>query len=87
MSENEMATYPMRWIAGPIIPRGNPVRLADLKPGIRVMVCDHWGCIEAGSTRRVMSDANGLYLKCDNGKHYLDGQEDEADGFLVGVRR
>jgi hypothetical protein len=34
--------------------------------------------------RIVHEDAGGLYVKCSDGKHYIDGQRD-ADGRLIGM--
>lgn len=61
------------------------ITLADLKPGSTIIADDGFTCMTAGQ-KTVHADAHGLYVPCNDGKHYLDGQEDE-DGKLVGISK
>lgn len=63
-------------------------RLSQLKAGDRVQVDRDFTCIIPFSIRIVREDEQGLYIKCIEGNHYLDGQLDEADGddqILIGI--
>lgn len=59
------------------------MKLSDLKAGDTIIADDGFTCMHAGP-KRVQSDDAGLYVKCREGRHYLDGQENEA-GELVGL--
>jgi hypothetical protein len=70
------------------------VKLADLKPGDKLVADDGFPCIGAGRRCTVQEDGHGFFVTCrgPDGKlprwtahHYLDGQEDEPDGDLVGL--
>jgi hypothetical protein len=75
----------MSGISGPIR-RGQPVRLADLHPGDAIIVTSaDWECISIGMRRRVKGHPGALYVSCRDGRHLLDGQEDEPDQPLVGI--
>ena len=63
-----------------------PIRLSDLKPGDHIRGFEGFGCIPDKAVRTVQMNAAGLYVKCRNGNHYLDGQEDN-DGILVGLEK
>jgi hypothetical protein len=60
------------------------MKLADLKPGDKVKGFEHWGCIPVNATRTVRVCDAGPYLRCKEGRHLLDGQED-AGGELIGL--
>lgn len=60
-------------------------KLEDLKPGSTVKVDGGFTCMKANEYR-VKKDGRGLYLRCDDGKHYLDSQVG-ADGYLIGVEK
>ena len=72
------------------------MKLSDLKEGDTVLVDGGFTCMKAGikvvqedTTRGFYVDKTkdkGFYVSCSAGRHYLDGQEDEA-GELVGIRR
>ncbi len=59
-------------------------KLADVHPR-HVLVCDdRFDCVSPFTMLRIKEDENGLYFKCTEGKHYLDGQADD-DGVLEGL--
>jgi hypothetical protein len=59
------------------------MKLSDIKAGDIVNV-EGLTCMPAGR-HTVQSDDKGLFIPCSSGKHYLDGQEDEETGEMVGV--
>lgn len=59
-------------------------RLSELRPGDVVMLDAGFPCRAAGPARVFLDPDIGLYVSCRTGRHFLDGQEDEA-GRLVGV--
>lgn len=61
-------------------------KLDEIKAGDRVEVDDGFPCMPAGKKIVKADEAGGLYVLCTEGPHYLDGQVDEPDGDLVGVR-
>jgi hypothetical protein len=60
------------------------MKLSDIKAGDIVNV-DGLTCMSDGK-HVVEGDEHGLFIRCSSGKHYLDGQEDEETGDLVGVQ-
>ena len=61
------------------------MKLSDLKAGDIVTIDSGFTCMKAGN-HLVHSDVHGqLFLKCDDGRHYLDGQEDFDTGELIGI--
>lgn len=59
------------------------MRMEDLQAGVNIKLDEGFTCVKAG-LHKVHLDAHGYFFLCDQGKHYLDGQEDE-NGNLVGV--
>lgn len=59
------------------------MRLSDLIEGDIIVIDDGFTCAKAGE-HRVYADDDGLFFYCREGKHYLDGQEDET-GYLIGI--
>ena len=57
------------------VARGKPVKLSELKSGSVVVVTHQNECLAAGARKRVRVDATGLWVRCENGKHYLDAHE------------
>jgi len=57
------------------------MRMRDITEGTVVKLDGGFTC-HGGGLARVHEDNNGLYFKCDDGHHYLDGQLpfDPADG-------
>jgi len=61
------------------------VKFANVKDGDVLIADGGFTCINAGRVTVKRSD-RGLYFDCRDGKHYLDGQENEV-GELVGLSR
>ena len=59
------------------------VKLRDVKIGDVLFADGSFSCMVAGP-HVVLGDARGLYVLCDDGRHYLDGQK-SADDYLVGL--
>lgn len=59
------------------------MKLSDLKAGDSVFADSGFTCLHGGF-HTVCADDGGLYLECDDGHHYLEGQENEH-GELVGI--
>lgn len=47
----------------------------NVKAGDDLITDDGFTCLPAGKVRRVHEDDGGLYIKCKEGHHYLDGQD------------
>lgn len=60
------------------------MKLRDLKAGDTVFADDGFPCLRSGH-HIVQQDDAGLFITCDNGHHYLSGQEDAVGGDLVGL--
>jgi hypothetical protein len=61
-------------------------RLSQLKPGARVRPGNEfWGCLPRAAARTVRCDDAGLYVRCREGHHYLDGQVDDDGDTLWGL--
>jgi hypothetical protein len=58
-------------------------RLGGLKAGDTLFADDGFTCMRAG-VKAVQQDEHGLYVKCRDGHHYLDGQLKD-DGTLSGL--
>lgn len=58
-------------------------KLSELKEGDTVFVDEDFICMGTGK-KTVYKDEGGLFIYCDEGEHYLDGQLNEDDE-LVGV--
>lgn len=62
--------------------------VAAVVPGSVIQVDDGFECMEAWSKKTVRVDEFGLYVDCDEGGHYLEGQiEVSTDGkeFYIGM--
>lgn len=64
------------------------LKLRDIKPGDRLVADAGFSCLRAGESYAVRSadNASGLFINCDHGRHYLDGQRNDA-GEIVGLSR
>lgn len=60
-------------------------RLSKLKAGDKVTLDDGFTCGISNKTLEVFEGIHGLYLKCDVGRHFLDGQLSSKTDHLVGV--
>lgn len=58
-------------------------KLADLKVGDMIEIDAGFTCAPAG-IHEVRAISDGLYFKCDETYHLLEGQLD-PDGYLVGI--
>jgi len=59
------------------------VKFEELKPGLEILVDGGFTCMNPGKYR-VKVGKKGFYLRCVEGKHYLDGQLDDNYN-LVGI--
>ena len=61
-------------------------KMTDIQPGSVLVVTDaDFTCLTRGQLVTVCaSDGNGLYVPCDRGCHYLEGQVDGV-GNLIGL--
>lgn len=55
----------------------------SLKAGDTIKVDDGFTCIKKWTTHIVQENESGLFIKCKDGNHYLDGQLNEK--FYVGI--
>jgi hypothetical protein len=55
------------------------MKLSDLKPGDKISPTFHWGCLGKGAIRVVQEDADGLFVQCNGGHHYLECQVGDND--------
>jgi hypothetical protein len=58
-------------------------KFIDLRPGDRLTDFFAWGCVPQHAVRVIRACDDGLFVKCREGRHFLDGQT-EDDGNLVG---
>jgi hypothetical protein len=59
------------------------MKLSELKAGDVLIADDGFTCLRAGP-HTVEASENGLFIKCDVGRHFLTAQEDRETGELVG---
>lgn len=52
------------------------VKISDVKVGTVLFTDGGFTCMRPNSIATVYGDASGLFVRCDDGDHYLDGQED-----------
>lgn len=65
-----------------------PVRLSELAAGQDVLVDADFTCIKPWSRLTVSADETGaLFIRCREGRHYLDGQIGDDGDTLVGLAR
>jgi hypothetical protein len=63
------------------------MKMTDLKVGDVVVADGGFGCLEDGQRCEVKANAKGeLYVECDHGNHYLEGQKD-FHGELIGLTK
>jgi hypothetical protein len=54
----------------------NFARIGDVRQGDVLMPDNGFTCMRAGEKLTVNKDNHGLFVACDEGKHYLSGQEE-----------
>jgi hypothetical protein len=59
-------------------------RLSVLKAGDKIRTDDGFTCGINNKTLEVFADERGAFVRCDEGRHYLDGQADDGD-HLIGM--
>lgn len=65
----------------------NFAELKSVKAGDILKTDGGFTCMPEGVLRKVQADGEGnLYISCDDGEHYLDGQAD-ARGHLTGLTK
>lgn len=60
------------------------MKLSQVKMGDTIVADGGFTCMKAGP-HKVEGDADGLFVPCSDGKHYLAGQEDEPCADLIGL--
>lgn len=60
------------------------MKLDEIKSGDTIVTDGGFTCMGAGP-KTVEADGDGLFVRCNDGKHYLAGQEDEEGADLVGL--
>lgn len=61
------------------------MKLSEINIGNAIIADGGFTCLRPGP-HKVEGDDHGLFVRCDDGKHYLAGQEDEERGDLVGLQ-
>ena len=61
-------------------------KVSEVKEGDSLIADNGFTCIHGEAVVQVFKDRDGLFVVCDEGKHYLDGQikEDYYLGFVKG---
>lgn len=62
------------------------LHIRDVAPGAVLVADGAFTCLKQGETVTVGADKDGLFVPCNDGHHYLDGQQD-GDGFLIGLEK
>lgn len=66
----------------------NFAKVSETKAGDVLVADGSFTCISAGAKRTVQQDKNGaLWIGCNDGRHYLEGQADDANRHYVGLYR
>ena len=73
-------------MASKTAPEFRSLKMEDVHVGDTLVLDNGFTCHEPGPVV-IMRDGEGaLFFKCNNGHHYIDGQEDEF-GTLIGMKR
>lgn len=59
--------------------------LNELKAGDIIAIDDGFTCLSEGNHTVEKDESGELFIKCKDGKHFLEGQEDDETGELVGI--
>jgi hypothetical protein len=60
-------------------------KVSEIKQGSCVEVDGGFPCLKSDVYYNVYDDGAGLYIECDDGKHFLSGQLDETGSFYTGI--
>lgn len=60
--------------------------VASALAGVTVQVDGDFTCIRSRQRRLICEDEAGLFIKCREGQHYLDGQISDCGEFYIGMR-
>lgn len=63
------------------------IKLDDVKPGDVLIADGGFTCLAENARCEVLKDHYGLYVNCDEGKHYLDGQLDDDGTGIIGFTK
>jgi hypothetical protein len=63
-----------------------PLKITDIGSGNRLRADDSFVCIKPGCLCEVFDSSDGLFVKCEEGDHFLSGQT-APDGALVGFEK
>lgn len=55
------------------------IKYSELKVGMKLKANDYVNCIEPKECEVLQAKDGSFYVKCDQGKHYLDAQKDFND--------
>lgn len=58
------------------------VRMSQVRGGDTVTVDGGFTCMPAHSKHEVREDSSGLFVFCEEGKHFLDGQADDGEHII-----
>lgn len=81
MSESDIRTHDLQ---------GRPyIKLSDIKPGTRLQFDAEFGCLIPGRTYTANVEYGvedpDVWVSCKCGKHFLNEQAEENDGYCIGV--
>lgn len=62
------------------------MKISDVRVGDRLIADGGFDCMMEGREVTICRDPDGLYVWCNEGRHYLDGQVSD-DGELIGFKR
>ena len=69
-----------------INPEARPISYDELREGLYLVADDGFDCLVEGEISAVYGNSpSGFYIKCDKGKHELEGQVSDT-GELIGLR-
>ncbi len=61
-------------------------KVSDVKVGDTVVTDGGFTCMKQNERHIVQEDENGLFIPCEEGHHYIDGQLDDGDVY-IGLRK